>query len=107
MIDQVSNEYIEVSEGGNAELFKASALGFVLVLGYIVTGFVTVIYLLWLITNIYELLVGLSIFYLYVPYLSVWIGLIFSIGFLAANILVLFFVVFIIRIITKAIKNEK
>jgi hypothetical protein len=106
MIDQVSNEQIEIFEDGNADLFKASALGFGLVSGYIIAGFATLAYLLWMITNIYLLLIGDSIINAILSYTSIWIGLLLTIVFLAINILVIAGVIYLVKLITKAFKGK-
>ncbi len=106
MVNQVSNEQVEISKGGNLELFKASALGFGLVSGYFVAGFAAIIYLLWLITNMYSILIGGSILYQLFPYTSIWIGLLLTIVFIVLNVLILAAIIYLIGLISKIFKSK-
>ncbi len=106
MVEQVSLVQTETSEKNLSDSVIVSLIGSGIVLGYFVACFTALIYVLWLITNIYELLVGLSIFYDLILYSSIWMGLFFSLAFLALNILAILLVTFIIRLITKAVKRE-
>ena len=107
MAEQVYPVQTETSQTDPIESFKAFILGSGIVLGYIFACFAALIYVLWLITNIYELLVGLSIFYDLMSYSNVWIGLLIAIGFLAINFLAIALIFYIVRLIVKVIKNRK
>ncbi|MCK4896662.1 MAG: hypothetical protein KAS47_07630 [Candidatus Heimdallarchaeota archaeon] len=106
MAEQVSLVQKETSEKALSESFVASLLGTGIVLGYIIACFAALIYVLWLITNIYELLVGLSIFYDLMTYSNIWIGLLIAIGFLAINILALFIILYLVRLIMKLFRKQ-
>ncbi|MHA1557718.1 MAG: hypothetical protein ACTSPM_12390 [Candidatus Heimdallarchaeota archaeon] len=106
MAEQVSILQTETSEKDFSESIIVFLIGSGIVLGYIVACFVALLYLLWMITNIYELLVGLSIFYDLVRYTTIWMGLPLAIGFLVLNVLAIFIVIFIIRRIIRAIKKD-
>ncbi|MCK4972093.1 MAG: hypothetical protein KAS52_02150 [Candidatus Heimdallarchaeota archaeon] len=106
MAEQVSLVQKETSEKALSESFVASLLGTGIVLGYIIACFAALIYVLWLITNIYELLVGLSVFYDLMTYSNIWIGLLIAIGFLAINILALFIILYLVRLIMKLFRKQ-
>ncbi len=106
MAEQASLVQTETSDKTLSESLIVSLLGSGIVLGYIIACFAALIYLLWLITNMYELLVGLSIFYDLTRYTTIWLGLLLAIVFLAMNFLALFLIIFLVRIITKAIKKN-
>ncbi len=106
MVEQVSLVQTETSEKNLSDSVMVSLIGSGIVIGYFIACFAALIYVLWLITNIYELLVGLSIFYDLILYSSIWMGLLFAIAFLALNILAILLVTSIIRLITKAVKRE-
>lgn len=107
MVEQVYPVQTETAENDFIESSKAFIVGSGIVLGYITVCFAALIYVLWLITNIYELLVGLSIFYDLIRYSNVWVGLLIAIGFLALNFLAISIIFYIVRLIIKAIKNLK
>lgn len=106
MAEQVSLVQTETSEKNLSDSVIVSLIGSGIVLGYFIACFTALIYVLWLITNIYELLVGLSIFYDLILYSSIWMGLFFAIVFLALNVLAIFLIIYIIKLITKAVKRN-
>ncbi|MHA1347536.1 MAG: hypothetical protein ACTSU7_01095 [Candidatus Heimdallarchaeaceae archaeon] len=106
MAEQVSLVQAEVSDNDLVESSKAMVLGSGIVVGYLAIGFAILLYLLWLITNIYELLIGNSFIYDSITYFSIWSGLFLAFVFIGANILALYLIIFISNKIVKAIKKE-